>query len=103
MRWWRIRPASHIPEAEMMTFGSGCSFIIFESSLVRVVIRLLKVIGFIPFDISSSAFLSFQSYLFLVKTFVDSMARGLSIYTLKPSNSGKRLRSFISRIKYRSS
>ena len=36
MRWWRMRPASHMPEAEMMTLGDLSRFSALDSSLLSV-------------------------------------------------------------------
>ena len=52
MRWWRILPASHIPEAEMMTFGVLSLFIAFDSSLDTARESPGKPMGFTPFSIS---------------------------------------------------
>src|ERR1039458_2849413 len=45
-KWWRIRPCSHIPEAEMTTNGPCRSFSFFESSASRTYCKRPKPKGF---------------------------------------------------------
>ena len=54
-RWWRIRPASHIPEAEMMTLELLSMFSILDSSLLSVMVRPGKVKRRSPSFTTSSA------------------------------------------------
>ena len=50
-----MRPASHMPEAEMMTLGVGSMFRALDSSLVSVIRRLVKVNMWVPSFTSSRA------------------------------------------------
>ena len=50
-----MRPASHMPEAEMMTLGVGSMFSILDSSLVSVMRRLVKLNMWVPSCTSASS------------------------------------------------
>ncbi len=49
LRWWRMRPASHMPEAEMMTLGVESRLMATESSLVSLICKPGNASGFSPF------------------------------------------------------
>ena len=87
-KWWRIRPASHMPDAERMTLGFGSSLIARDSSTLTDNRSPGKRIGLIPWRTSAMASSSKHSCVFVIKIFVASTASGLSTKTSVCSNSG---------------
>ena len=47
-KWWRIRPASHIPAAEIITLGVVSKLMFLDSSLVMESFKPGKSMGLIP-------------------------------------------------------
>lgn len=71
-------PASHMPEAEMMTFGVSSKLIALDSSLVIARRSPGNVMGLMPCLTSSIASSSKQVRSFCLKIPVASTASGLS-------------------------
>ena len=94
-----MRPASHMPLAEMMTLGVRSELIIRDSSLVMLTRSPGKAMGSIPASSRARVSASKQSSLVSRKMRVASMARGLSMYTGKLPWPVTRFFSLISRMK----
>ena len=74
-----MRPASHMPLAEMMTFGTRSALIIRDSSLVTLTCSPGNWMGSMPWASSARVSSSKQSGSVSLKMRVASMARGLSM------------------------
>ena len=73
-----MRPASHIPLAEMIIFGTLSKFIARDSSLVVARVSPSKEMGLMPLFTNCIASSSKQESLFSLKMRVASIARGES-------------------------
>ena len=89
-----------MPDAEIITFGSGLSFIALDSAALTLTSRPSKASGFTPRASTARASASRKDVSHCKNTLVASTARGLSHVDLEARVAGDEARSFISRMKY---